>query len=81
VSRPSHETVQTGRSHFPSAPAWAREGVCRCLSLALAMDEELILEAAEAGNVLKLRELVDKGANIQAADGVREDAGTAVCVV
>ena len=50
------------------------------MPFARAMDEELI-EAAETGNVLKLRELVDNGANIQAADRVREDAGTAVCVV
>jgi len=34
------------------------------------MDEELIA-AAEAGNVQKLRELIDKGATIEATDEVR----------
>jgi hypothetical protein len=34
------------------------------------MDEELI-KAAKAGNVQKLRDLIDKGAYIEAKDGVR----------
>jgi hypothetical protein len=35
------------------------------------MDEELIA-AASAGNVQKLRDLIDRGANIEAKDKVRE---------
>lgn len=30
-----------------------------------------LFDAAKAGNVPKLRELIDKGANIEAKDGVR----------
>ena len=45
------------------------EGIARNIAQE-EMDEELIA-AAGAGNVPKLRELIDKGANIEARDWVR----------